>query len=38
MLAAIALRGPTTWRAARALAPVFAHARRTLATAASLAA
>lgn len=38
MLAAIALGGPTTWRAARALARDFAHARRTLATAASLAA
>lgn len=38
MLSAIAFGGPATWRAAHALAQDFSHARRSLATAATLAA
>ena len=38
MVSAIALGGPTTWRAARALSRDFRRARRSLATAAALAA
>jgi adenosylhomocysteine nucleosidase len=38
MVSAIVLGGPATWRAARALACDFRHARRSLATAAALAA
>ena len=38
MVSAIALGGPATWRAARTLARDFQHARRSLATAAALAA
>jgi len=38
MVSAIAFGGPATWRAARALSRDFRRARRSLATAASLAA